>query len=414
MVIGIIYPRLFEGVITLSKENTIMFSVLGEFAWREGTAQEWTRNNGELNGKKLGEFITYLILSHKRELPTSELISIFWSDGGSNPANSLKNYVLKTRNLLKTMFPERDDLLVSKRGRYAWNSEINIELDTERFSALCNETPGMPELQRLNNLMDAIRLYAGDLLPGLEADWAQAMRTYYHALFVDACREALELLKVRERWNDVAFVSSSAYAIDQDTEEFSLSFMLAMIKLGQPARAIDHYDTYKQMLWNVYGLTPGKEMEDLYRQAEEASNIPALSSDEIVQLILHEDEYERKAMLCSFTVFRKVTSLETRICQRDGIASSIAILSTGVADKLPPTTDIKRLERVLRDGLRASDSFARLNAATYVVLLSGANEENGMRVMERLDRQLHKLYPRSLMRMQYQVIQLTAQLPPRV
>ena len=224
--------------------------------------------------------------------------------------------------------------------------------------------------------------------------------------------EALELLKVRERWNDVAFVSSSAYAIDQDTEEFSLSFMLAMIKLGQPARAIDHYDTYKQMLWNVYGLTPGKEMEDLYRQAEEASNIPALSSDEIVQLILHEDEYERKAMLCSFTVFRRVTSLETRICQRDGIASSIAILSTGVADKLPPTTDIKRLERVLRDGLRASDSFARLNAATYVVLLSGANEENGMRVMERLDRQLHKLYPRSLMRMQYQVIQLTAQLPP--
>ena len=393
----------------MEQENSIIFSLLGEFAWREGTASEWSRFGDEKIGKKLSEFFSFLIVSHKREVASSELIDLFWSDKGSNPANSLKNYILKTRALLKTMFPEREELIVTKRGRYAWRSDINIELDTEKFVALCTERPNMPENERLFCLMDAIRLYTGDMLPGIDAEWVQVLRTYYHSMFIDACKEALDLLKEHERWNDVAYVSSRAYSLDPDSEEFTLAFMLSMIKLGQPARAREHYESYKQILWNNQGLTPSKEIDDLYAEAEKESNLPALSREEIVQLIMQEDEDDKKAILCSFTVFRKITSLEIRVCQREGVASSIAIISTGVSDKLPPTTDIKRLERVLKDGLRASDSFSRLNAATYLVLLSGANEENGIRVMERLDRQLHKLYPRSTMRLQYQVIQLTSQ-----
>ena len=63
-----------------------------------------------------------------------------------------------------------------------------------------------------------------------------------------------------------------------------------------------------------------------------------------------EPEEEAKAFLCTFSVFQSIVALEKRHMARSGEASSIALVSLG--NQVTPTTDARRLERVLMEGLR--------------------------------------------------------------
>lgn len=386
--------------------ETIAFSLFGGLTLRRNAAGEPARSECEMIGKKLSEFFCFLIVNHGREIPSSELIDLFWAKNGKNPANSLKNYIFKVRAHLKKMFPEYDDVLVTVRGGYAWNGNISLDLDTERFASLCRECPNKPDNERLEDLMAAIRLYTGDMLPDVNSDWVQMPRTYYRSMYIDACRETLGLLAEQGRWSEAAYVSSRAYSFDPDPEEFSISFMQSMIKLGQPARAREHYEAYRQMLWNELGIMPSEKIDELFIEAG-SRNAAALSRGEMIRLITQADVSEDKAELCSFTEFRRIAALEIRACRRYGAAASLAVISTGISDDLPPAAEQRRLERVLADGLRSGDSFARLDPVTYAAILPGADEKTGARVMEKIDRRLHKLYPRSKLHLQYQVIQVT-------
>ena len=53
-------------------------------------------------GKKALSFLQYLIVNHGRNISSEELMEQFWPEAdSSNPANSLKNMMFKTRSLLK-------------------------------------------------------------------------------------------------------------------------------------------------------------------------------------------------------------------------------------------------------------------------------------------------------------------------
>ena len=74
----------------------------------------------------------------------------------------------------------------------------------------------------------------------------------------------------------------------------------------------------------------------------------------------------------------------------------------------PPATDVRRIERVLLKTLRAGDPVARLNAGSYIVLLSGASEDDSRRVMERIERAFRNAYPRSRAYLDYTLHPLQA------
>lgn len=66
-----------------------------------------------------------------------------------------------------------------------------------------------------------------------------------------------------------------------------------------------------------------------------------------------------------------------------------------------PAADVRRLERILLEGLRAGDPVARLETGSYIFLLTGADAENAQMVVSRLDRAFHKIYRRSQAHMTY-------------
>ena len=95
-----------------------------------------------------------------------------------------------------------------------------------------------------------------------------------------------------------------------------------------------------------------------------------------------EENTEQQAFFCSFGVFQNIVALEKRHLARSGQMSTLVIISLG--GDTAPGADVRRLERILLEGLRTGDPVARLTAGSYIIMLTGADMEN-------IDRELEKL-----------------------
>lgn len=383
----------------------------GGISYRTRQDEEWTRLEDAATGgvgKKLASFLEYLIVNHGKDISSEELIAQFWPEDSSNdPASALKYTMHKTRALLKNIFPEKENLLVTMRGYYTWNADVEIILDLEEFEKAYQEAKQSTGEEAVEYMMDAIELYSGDLLTNNDSEWIQSLRIYYRTLYIDACKSALAQLKETDSWIDIIQVCEKAYTLEPTAEEFTLSMMGALVALNQPARALEQYNTYKRMLWSDLNLVPSEKVEQARAMAEEAAN----QDEEDILSLLKEEEPDASAFLCSFSVFRSIVMLESRHLERHPGESCVLVVkatapkneSTGTS---VPTTDVRRVEKTLLRGLRAADPVARLNAGTYVVLLSGATEENSHTVMERIERMFRHAYPRSKAYLSYKVYKL--------
>lgn len=109
----------------MSEKKSLAFELLGSFSFG-GTGEARA-------GRKTLSFLQYLVVYHKRSVSSEELIEEFWPERSNNPGGALRRMLFEVRNLLKAMFPEQDDLLLTLSGGYAWNPDVCLDLDTARF-----------------------------------------------------------------------------------------------------------------------------------------------------------------------------------------------------------------------------------------------------------------------------------------
>lgn len=370
----------------------------GGIAYRCSEATDWVHLNQTVKsgaGKKLTAFLEYLILNHGKDVTSEELIEIFWPDESSaDPGSALKYTMHKARAVLSQMFPHIDNLLVTHRGHYSWNADVSMWLDTEAFEQVFLQSKRYGNTVTLEQRIAALELYTGDVLTNNDSEWLTSLRIYYRTLYIDGCKSVLEELGSENRWMDIIEICEKAYAKEPLVEEFTSYMMTGLIAIGQAERAVEQYEAYRAHIWTEMNLVPGEQLELLHTAAIEA--IRSKDETDIVRL-LTEVEADTSAFLCSFNAFRSIVILEARHIARNKDESTVLVVKAEKMkdDRALPTTDIRRLEKVLLRTLRAGDPVARLNAGSYIVLLSGASEENARSVMERIDRAFHTSYPRS-------------------
>ncbi len=377
----------------VEKRECLYFELLGAFTCREIKGErEKECVIPDKPGKKALSFMQYLVANHGRNISSEELIEQFWPETESrDPANALKNRMFKTRNLLKTMFPGRENMLLTLQGCYGWNSGVVMETDVERFEQICLEVRKRSGEEYLEALLEAVSLYKGDFLPGNDSSWAVSLRRYYQTLFMDVCRMALPLLQERERWTEIINISEQASGVDISADSFITYQMQALIAMGQPEQAVKAYGAFRERLWEEFEIEPAEAVEQIYLLAEGMCQNNVDMGD-ILKLVA-EGEFDDRAFFCTFGVFQNIVALEKRHLARSGGDS--ALLHVSLGNKVTPTTDARRLERILLEGLRAGDPVARLDAGSYILMLAGASEEKARLVMERLDRAFHKIYSHS-------------------
>lgn len=388
----------------MEEKAVLQFDLLGTFVCRE--AKGGRKRVGEIPdklGKKTLSFLQYLIVNHGRNISSEELMEQFWPEtDSSNPANSLKNMIFKTRQMLKLIFPSHENLILTLQGCFAWNPSVRVLLDSEEFEYLCLNVRKRTGEDYMEDLLSAAHLYKGDFLSGNDSAWALSLRRYYQTLYLDICKMVLPLLQEKEHWTEIISISEQASGVNVGADTFLVYEMQALIAMGQPGQAVSVYEKFREMLWEEFEIEPEEQMAQMYLLAQGMCRNQVDERD-ILKLV-SEREAEEHAFFCTFGVFQSIVALEKRHLERSGQSSVLLLVSLG--RKVTPTTDARRLERILEDGLRTGDPIARLNAGSYVAMLTGASVENAGIVIERLDRAFHKAYSHSKACLSFRVFPL--------
>ena len=357
-------------------------------------------------GKKQQAFLVYLIMNHSRKFSSQDLINCFWSDDGKDPANSLKNMMHKTRTLLRSIYPDTDDVIVTCPGGYEWRHDLQFEVDTDQFERLYHDAKSMPVDVARSIEQQAFDLYGGEILPGTSLDWLDHRNTYYQTIYIDICKSLAMRRLENEQWNDALFICEKAYRLAPEIEDFTICQMQALIHLGLPNQAIKHYEDYCVQLWKNYNLHPSNAVEQVHSLAQHALYDTQDTIEKIAAELTSLTE-QRRSFLCSLPIFRNLVQLELRQMIRSKQPSSLVFLTIKNLQAAPPSpTDIRRLERVLLDSLRTGDPFTRLNQGAFIILLPGASEENSHKVVARIKDVFYSAYPRSTVTLPHNIYPL--------
>lgn len=398
----------------MRREKTICFQLLGTFSYAiEERGKDSVNGEKEYRsyraapgkaGKKTLSFLQYLVVNHARNITAEELIDVFWAgESSSDPANALRNMLFKIRGLLREMFPGEDNLLQTLPGCYAWNPEIRIELDAEQFEKTCLEARRSSGEKSVGLLRQAVAVYRGDFLSANDSEWAKTMRQYYRTLYLDACRALLPVLEEKEEWMEMVNVCSQAYQIDFGIEDFTAYQMQAFIAMGQPEQAIERYEAFGRRMLEEFGMPPTDRIEQIFTLAQNLRKENIGNDEEIFRLVC-EDSREPCAFFCSFGTFKSIVALEKRHLARSGQSSTLVIVSLGKGTE--SAADRKRLERILVEGLRTGDPVARLEAGSYILILTGTDMESAQAVTGRLDNAFHKTYRHSKAQLTFRMSRL--------
>lgn len=371
----------------VNEKKVICFELFGSFSM--GNQETREHKTPKRAGKKVLSFLQYFIINHKRSISSEELIEQFWPEtDSSDPGNALKNMMFRTRTYLKQVFPDQEELIQKRPGCYVWNPDVKIEVDAEQFEQGYLEARRKTGEERVKGLLRILSLYKGDFLAGNDSNWAVPVRHYYQTLYLDACKDVLPALQEDERWMEMISICEQACVVDFSIDTFVVYHMQALIALGQPERAVERYQIFRKALWQEYEFEPAAQVEQIYMLAVSMCQ-GGIGNQDILKLVA-EGEEEKGAFFCTFGIFRSIVALERRHLARSKQPSTLLLVSLG--DQTVPTTDARRLQRVLVEGLRTGDLVARLDAGSYIVMLTGATAENARDVIRRVEQRFCRTY----------------------
>jgi DNA-binding SARP family transcriptional activator len=395
------------------KISAVRASMLGGFELRAGNIAV----NETLNrSNKMWALLAYLILRRGRNVPQSELIDLLWPDDkSSNPVNALKTLLYRTRMSLAPILGEDMKFILSRRGSYLWNPEIDCTVDVEKLEALCRKTedPDTDEEQKLDAYRQIACLYKGDFLPKLsDMIWIVTNSAHYHALYLNAVRGFSDMLVERKLWAELGDLCAKALDIDPFDERLHSLLITSLLRQGNGAAALGHYETATDFLYKNLGVRPSEKLRSLYVEIMSQNRVYDAETDVDTLLDgLRDAANESGAFICDPGFFKLAYRLEARRAARNGSSVHIALLTVTAPDNSAPSLRLldiamNHLLDAIKAGLRKGDVASRYSGVQYVLMLPTANFEDGQLVVNRILRIFSKQHPRNRLKVSPRLFQL--------
>jgi predicted ATPase/DNA-binding SARP family transcriptional activator len=153
-------------------------------------------------------------------------------------------------------------------GHYAFNSSWPHDCDVATFEqALAAARGARPASAALPDLQRAIAAYGGDFLASMPAgEWAQARRDELRRSFEAALLATGRLHTAAGRHQPAVSAFRRAVAHEPLNETAHRELMSSWARLGETARAVQHYRELVELLREQVGVPPAAETTALYRR----------------------------------------------------------------------------------------------------------------------------------------------------
>jgi DNA-binding SARP family transcriptional activator len=225
--------------------------LLGQFELRRDGAGVF------LPSRHAQSLLAYLVLSagtaHRRE----SLAGLLWPDADEdNARKSLRHALWRIR---KTIEPDQAaaPCLLSDELAVSFNAGADYWLDVATLAR---------DSDTLQERIEAVAVYRGELLPGFYDDWVILERERLEALLQLKMQRLLERLVEEHRWADVVEWGERWAALGNAPEPGFRALMRAHAELGDRSRVAAVYQRCREALFNDLGVEPSIQTRQLYER----------------------------------------------------------------------------------------------------------------------------------------------------
>lgn len=344
-----------------------------------------------LHSEMLMKLAIYLILHRDHSATIQELSGALWEDDEvENPTGALKNLMYRLRGQLKENLGDANYILTN-RGSYCWNPEIEIVVDVEEFEKNAKKAleAEFSETERRECLRKAISYYKGEFGAKCKKTyWIMTRATYYHSLYLSSIIRLSEILMKEEDYQKLEEICGQALTLDLTDEGIHCYFVKALIFQKKFELAAAHLDEAEHILQETLGIRNSKPLEKLRQELMLLKKNDLLSMKQLVKDTVSIEE-NSGSFQCSYSIFKEIYRLETRRITRLGVSEQLGMITitNSCNDQITQfyvKQAMDQLEKIVSRILRAGDVFCRLNDVQIIIMLPACSQKAGEKVLKRI------------------------------
>lgn len=224
----------------------------------------------EIPSRSAQSLLSYLLLNtgivHRRE----KLAGLLWLDATEANARSyLRKALWQARKSLAFDTPGGGEYLLADDISITFNTNADYWLDADALKDKKAEAMSVEEL------IEAVSAYQGELLPGFYEEWVSLERERLQAIFENKMQVLLDRLVEQRRWAETLDWGERWIALGSMPEPAYRALMVAHAALGNIAKVAATYERCVQTLREELGVEPSEQTIALFEELRNGTAFPS-------------------------------------------------------------------------------------------------------------------------------------------
>ncbi len=222
--------------------------------------------------QKVQELFAYLLLNRNRPHPREALASILWEHCSTEQSKMYLRRVLwqGQQTLGSLLGPDEPGLLVVEREWIRLNEEANLWLDVAVFEWAYERVRGVSghrlDRQAVQDLREAVRLYASDLLENWYQDWCLFERERLQNMYLAMLDKLIDDCEAHHEYELGLDYGQRILRIDRAREHTHRRLMRLLYLAGNRTGALRQYRCCAAALEEELDVKPAHATTMLYEQ----------------------------------------------------------------------------------------------------------------------------------------------------
>ena len=232
-----------------------------------------------VNTNRMRSLLAFLVLHNDVPQSREHLAYLLWPE--SSEAQARTNLRQLLHNLRRAL-PVDCSLLVADNHTVHWKPDKSCAIDVMEFKAAVQAAAGAKEsdLAAAREYLDeAARLYQDDLLPDLYDEWLEPTRTQLRQQFADVLSRLAGLLKTLGDYPAGLLHATRLVALDPLRESYYQTLMRLHLHNHDRSSALRVYHQCMRTLQRELGVSPGKPMQEMLKEALKSEELPAAPAE---------------------------------------------------------------------------------------------------------------------------------------